>query len=311
MLVLFTNVLFLQNVQAQQGFKVVPLGVKGGLDESNLSAYMLAPAGFKNYVCLDAGTVYAGIAKTNTEKVFGLPENEVQKKAIKAYLISHPHLDHLAGLIISSPNDITKNIYGTASCLNTIQQHYFSWQTWANFADKGEKPALGKYHYKELTGDNFTPIENTELSAKAFILAHSSPFESTAFLLQHDSDYVLYLGDTGADTIEKSHHLQDLWQAITPLVNDKKLKGIFIEVSYPNEQPNTKLFGHLTPTLLMQELLQLASFTSVAALQNLPIIITHIKPEGNHESVIKKELKALNTLQVKLIFPQQGKPFKL
>jgi len=41
-------------------FKLIPLGVKGGIDESNLSAYMLAPANSNNYVCLDAGTLHAG-----------------------------------------------------------------------------------------------------------------------------------------------------------------------------------------------------------------------------------------------------------
>nr|WP_295931259.1 hypothetical protein [uncultured Dyadobacter sp.] len=48
---------------AQEGFKVVPLGVKGGTMDGNLSAYMLAPAGSDAYVCLDAGTVSNGIEK--------------------------------------------------------------------------------------------------------------------------------------------------------------------------------------------------------------------------------------------------------
>jgi 3',5'-cyclic-nucleotide phosphodiesterase len=42
-------------------FKIVPLGVKGGIDESNLSAYMVAAAGTNNYICLDAGTLHYGI----------------------------------------------------------------------------------------------------------------------------------------------------------------------------------------------------------------------------------------------------------
>jgi hypothetical protein len=36
-------------------------GVKGG-DETNLSAYLLAPVNTQNY-CLDAGTINAGIEK--------------------------------------------------------------------------------------------------------------------------------------------------------------------------------------------------------------------------------------------------------
>jgi len=52
-------------LQAQQmtanSFQVIPLGVKGGLDESNLSSYMIAPLGSKNFICADAGTVRHGV----------------------------------------------------------------------------------------------------------------------------------------------------------------------------------------------------------------------------------------------------------
>src|SRR5947209_6277265 len=99
-------------------FKIVPLGVRGGLDESNLSAYMLAPAGSNDYICLDAGTLYSGIQKAVAARVFDSSESVVLKKYIRGYLISHPHLDHVSGLIINSPDDAPKNIYGTPFCLN-------------------------------------------------------------------------------------------------------------------------------------------------------------------------------------------------
>lgn len=53
-------------------FRVVPLGVKGGIDESNLSGYLVAPAGTNEYICLDAGTIYAGIQKAVPNKVLEL-----------------------------------------------------------------------------------------------------------------------------------------------------------------------------------------------------------------------------------------------
>ncbi len=46
------------NSKAQNGFKVIPLGVKGGLDESNLSAYLVAASDSNQFICLDAGTIY-------------------------------------------------------------------------------------------------------------------------------------------------------------------------------------------------------------------------------------------------------------
>src|SRR5438309_151676 len=70
-------------------FTVVPLGVKGGLDESNLSAYMVAPAGSNDYICLDAGTVYTGIQRAVDAGIFHLPVTRVLRQYIKGYLISH------------------------------------------------------------------------------------------------------------------------------------------------------------------------------------------------------------------------------
>src|SRR4051794_23983742 len=81
-------------------FKIVPLGVKGGIDESNLSAYMVAPTGSSDYICLDAGTLHFGIEKAVKEKIFKISATNVLRNNIKAYLISHAHLDHIAGLII-------------------------------------------------------------------------------------------------------------------------------------------------------------------------------------------------------------------
>ena len=293
-------------VFGQNAFKLVPLGVKGGVDESNLSAYMLAPAKSNNYVCLDAGTLHFGIEKAVENKIFAIPAEQVLRKYIKGYLISHSHLDHLAGLVINSPDDTTKNIYAFADCIETFKTRYFTWKSWANFADEGETPHLKKYHYKTLTPGEETPIENTEMAVKAFPLSHSN-LTSTAFLVKSNDNYLLYLGDTGPDEIEKSHNLQLLWQAIAPLIKAKKLKAIMIEVSFPDEQPDKTLFGHLTPHWLMTEMTELEALTGAGSLKGFNIVVTHVKPPQSKIERIKEQLKAENKLQLNLIYPQQGK----
>lgn len=294
------------SVFGQSNFRLVPLGVKGGIDESNLSAYMLAPAKSNNYVCLDAGTLHYGIERAVANKVFTIPAEQVLKKHIKGYLISHSHLDHLAGLIINSPEDSTKNIYAFADCIETFKTRYFSWKSWANFADEGETPQLKKYHYKILVPGEETPIANTEMTVKAFPLSHSN-LTSTAFLVQSNDSYLLYLGDTGPDEIEKSHNLESLWHVIAPLIKEKKLKAIMIEASFPDEQPDKTLFGHLTPRWLMKEMDELEKLTGIDSLKGFNIVITHVKPPQSSIERIKKQLAAENKLQLNLIYPQQGK----
>jgi len=300
------------NAQALRlpAFTVVPLGTEGGIHENNLSAYMLAVDGTNEYVCLDAGTLHAGIQRAIDKNVFETDAGTVLKKYIKGYCISHPHLDHVAGLIINSPEDSAKYIYAMPYCIDVLKDNYFTWKSWANFGNEGDKPALGKYQYVALSANKEVSVENTELYVTPFVLSHSNPYRSTAFLIRRKEDYFLYLGDTGADTIEHANNLLELWKAVAPLIKARQLRAIAIEVSFPNEQPEKQLFGHLTPRLLMQELQKLGALTGEAALRNFPIMITHMKPPADKEARIIKELRADNPLDVKLVFPRQGKPLR-
>jgi cAMP phosphodiesterase len=297
-------------IKSEASFKIVPLGVKGGIDESNLSAYMVAAAGTNNYICLDAGTLHYGIEKAISNGAFNISAEQVLRRYIKDYFISHAHLDHIAGLIINSPDDTAKNIYALASCIKTIQNDYFTWESWANFADEGEAPQIKKYHYEVLMPDSIIAIKNTAMTVRVFPLSHSN-LTSTAFLVRSNDAYILYLGDTGPDEIEKSHNLHNLWVAIAPLIKAKKLKAIMIETSFPDEQPDKTLFGHLTPHWLMNEMNNLAALTGKDQLKGLNIIITHVKPPQLSINKLKAQLQTENNLKLNLIFPEQGKAITL
>ena len=91
-------------------FRCIPLGVEGGLIESNLPAYLLAPIDSTDFVCLDAGTLLAGLRMARANGCFSdiaIPpdstdsiEGRVLRHHVKAYLLTHTYIDHLAGLII-------------------------------------------------------------------------------------------------------------------------------------------------------------------------------------------------------------------
>jgi 3',5'-cyclic-nucleotide phosphodiesterase len=291
---------------SSNSFKVIPLGVKGGLDESNLSAYLVAASENNQFICLDAGTIYKGLELAAQKKIFKSSNPSIiQQNNINSYFISHAHLDHTAGLIMNSPNDKAKNLYGLASVLDVFKKNYFTWSAWANFGTEGEAPILKKYSYQTLTPKLEIPIDKTGLFVTPFVLSHVNPYESTAFLVRNQDAYLLYLGDTGPDRVEQSTQLAQLWQTIAPLVIKNQLKAIFIEVSFDNSVSEKALFGHLTPNLLMEEMVKLNQLAN-GQLKNTQLYVTHIKPCDDCETKIKAEIQAANQIGLKIFYPTQA-----
>ena len=299
------------SLNSTNGFKVIPLGVKGGLDESNLSAYLVAARGSDQFICLDAGTIYKGLELAAAKKLFKSNNpSTIQQEQINGYFISHAHLDHTAGLIMNSPNDNAKNLYGLASVLDVFKNNYFTWSAWANFGNEGEAPILKKYSYQTLIPKVEVPIDKTGLFVTPFVLSHVKPYESTAFLIRNQNSYLLYLGDTGADKVEQSQQLAALWKYVAPLVMNKQLKGIFIEVSFDNSIPEKALFGHLTPNLLMEEMGKLNQLSN-GQLNNTPLYVTHIKPCDGCEIKIKSEIQKANQIGLNIFYPSQASLIEL
>ena len=292
----------------QKGFTIIPLGVKGGLDESNLSSYLVRANGAEQFIGLDAGTIYAGLQKAASLNIFTPLKDptEIQKKYINSYFISHGHLDHTAGLVLNSPGDsFKKNIYAIPSVIDVLKSSQFSAKSWSNFANEGDKPTIGKYQYQYLVPEKEIEIPTAGVSVTPFVLSHVKPYESTAFLVRNQSDYIVYLGDTGPDEVEKSSQLKNLWNHLAPLIQQNQLKAIFIEVSFSNKVADGSLYGHLTPHWLMKEMETLHQLAG-DHLKKVAIMVTHIKPCENCETNIKEDLIKENTLGLKLQFPTQG-----
>jgi cAMP phosphodiesterase len=313
----------------QPKFTWIPLGVKGGLDESNLSSHLLAPIGSNEFIFLDAGTVLAGLQAANKNKCFSkikltqspelTTEGTILHHHIKAYLITHPYLDHVEGLIVISPNDSPKPIISLQGTIDDIEKLLFNWRVWPNFGSTGTPPLLGQYNYFVLEPGKSTKIKGTSMNVEAYPLAHGEFTDSTAFLIEVGGAFILYMGDTGPDEVEKRSTTLDLWKRIAPLIKAQTLHGIFIEASYPDERPDDQLFSHLTPKWLMHAFHKLSSLVDAKnpldALSDLNVIITHIKPDLRVDIDIHKkivdQLHSHNDLGLNLIIAEQGRLYEL
>lgn len=310
-------------------FDVVVLGDAGGLAEDDLTSFLVFPAGGDAGIALDAGTLHAGIRAALAKGVFAslpldaggelTPEGQVLQKHVRAYLISHAHLDHVAGLVLNSTDDTAKPILALPSTLAVLREHVFNWQLWPNFTTEGTAPALSRYTLVPLTSGEPREIPGTSFRVTAFPLSHGGQSESTAFLVESGAASLLYLGDTGPDAVEGKGRLRALWTRVAPLVRDRKLRAIFLEASYPSDRPDEKLYGHLTPRWVNAELGVLASLVDAAdpasALRGLPVVITHVKPslargESPRER-IARELRDANPYGVRFILATQGEKLVL
>ncbi|MGA8122579.1 MAG: MBL fold metallo-hydrolase [Rouxiella badensis] len=310
---------------ANAGFKVVALGVNGGVEEGNLTSYLIRSDSQTRYLALDAGSVLPGISKALAKGSFPevtaqnsapfTPQGAVFRQLISAYFISHGHLDHLAGLIVASPQDSKKPIYGTNDTIDILRQHYFNWRVWPNFSDSGSGQRIGTYRLTALRPGQRASLGTSGLSGVVYPLSHGGVSSSMLLvsneLASQQQETFAFFGDTGADKQEKSRDLGAIWRVLGEEIKQHRLKGMIIETSFPNGVPDAQLFGHLTPALLLGELKNLEQAAGGAgSLKGLKIVISHIKPSlmagADPRAEIMRQLEEGNRLGVHFIFMQQG-----
>lgn len=301
-------------------FEIVALGVRSGVADGNLSSYLIRPLGTNEAVICDAGTLGHGLKRAEARGVLNdipiMPDSalgragHVLKQTVRAYLISHTHLDHVAGLVLSSPEDTAKPIYALPQTNAILSGHLFNGRVWGAMGDRGPEPHIGKYTYKDMHPGKSQTIEGSGLTITAWPLSHAST-TSTAFLIQHHGRAILYMGDTQADQPDGPQNLHELWEAIAPLVRDKKLHTIIMGVTYPDEQPDNALCGQLRPKDLLQSLRDLGHVCGGRHhIRGLRVLVGHVK-ETFHEGSnpvqhLYRELQDGNDIGIHFMMAEQS-----
>ena len=308
-------------MKVDAAFQIVVLGCSGGPRENNISGYLIAPMDTQQWIVLDAGSLLVGIDKAlekdNLKNVSfqdpqSIPACEMMIKYIKGYLLSHAHLDHISGLVLNSQIDSKKYILGIDSTIDNLRDHIFNGKIWPNYGSEGIEPILNLYQYVRLPLQEPQPIPNTEMTVEAYLLSHPHHYPSTAFLIEHTGRQLLYFGDTSSDYLEREKHLESIWHRIAPLIKKGSLHGMMLECSFPHEDADQVIYGHLDSHLMIRELHHLAEIADTS-LKGLNVLITHrkecLKKGRDAPFQIQEELTALNDLGVAFHFPQQGDRF--
>ncbi|CDO93785.1 unnamed protein product [Kluyveromyces dobzhanskii CBS 2104] len=211
---------------------------------------------------------------------------------IKDYFITHPHLDHMVGLVLNSPVIYSKlgsykKVYGTEYTIQMIKAHIFNDSIWPDLTvDKAIrleplKPKVSK-KVDSIAGIDCTPFElhhgNTARDKESVM--------STAYLFHdHKTDgQILICGDTESDLISQSTAMHDIWKHLAENVPIDNLKAIVLECSNTDEVDNSELYGHMSPKHIIWELKRLIELYDVEPEKfSLHIILTHIKDSDSEE----------------------------
>jgi len=199
-----------------------------------------------------------------------------EQQGLEALLLTHHHYDHIRDLPALAMNSFlgggyTISVYSTAPVLETVSNYFFDGKLYPKFTEMPqEKPILSFTiiePYQQMSINGFEVI--------AVPVEHAVP--TTGYqVTSPDGKSMFYTGDTGPV-------LAECWQYISPQL-------LVIEVTAANGYEDFgKEVGHLTPSLLEQELI---NFREVKGY--LPqVVLVHMNPRLEKE--IAEETSAVAT----------------
>lgn len=187
--------------------------------------------------------------------------SDTQRKQIRDVIISHVHLDHIAGLPpfiddLYSTLVGPVRIHGTAGMIDALETHIFNWTIYPRFSELTN--AHGKVlEYLTFTGGREFSCEH--LSVTPIAVNHVP--ESMGFIVSDGNVSVGITGDTA--------HTEDVWEQLS---ERSDLAAVFVECAFPDELAGLAAASyHLTPAGLAEELKKFKR-------SGVPIYVVNIKP---------------------------------
>jgi ribonuclease BN (tRNA processing enzyme) len=193
---------------------------------------------------------------------------------IEHALITHSHLDHVAGLafltetlaLCEARTPLT--IASLEPVMKALRTSVFNDTVWPDFSQL-PNAATPIVKYRTLLED--TEQRVGDLLVTPVAVNHTVP--CSGFILQDGASAIVYSGDTGPTDA--------LWKAARTV---RGLRAVILECAFPNRLAAlAEVAKHMTPDLIGRELDKLPA--------DVPVLIYHVKPQFQDE--IGEELGAI------------------
>ena len=211
-----------------------------------------------------------------------------EQQCVKHILLSHLHHDHIKGIppLVDNLSGLVDHqvvVASVPSVVEGLHTHIFNDRVFPDFF-KLQGPILRTQGLEAKTeailsgGIRVTPV----------LVNHT--VETVGFVIRDDSAAWIYSGDT--------HLTNEIWDIAAKTHN---LKGIFIEVSFPDSMLDLAIQSkHLTPTLLAQEFRKIGK-------PDLPLFVYHMKPTVREKII--QEIHQLGIERVTIL--EEGQEIEL
>ncbi|MGI8640951.1 MAG: MBL fold metallo-hydrolase [Pyrinomonadaceae bacterium] len=219
-------------------------------------------------VAIDAGS----LAMATTSK---------QKNLIRDVILTHAHLDHIAGLPLFIDDlfaslEVPIRVFATNEVIEVIERDIFNWDIYPSFSElANQNGAVLEYHPFE-TGKEFSV---KHLRVKSVEVNHKVP--TVGFIISDNKTSFAISSDTS--------EMNEFWETVNA---EKNLAALFIECAFPNELDElAQVSHHLTPKKLLKELNKFDR-------KNCPIYVMNIKPMYFEEVVRQVKQLGIENLEI-------------
>jgi cAMP phosphodiesterase len=204
-----------------------------------------------------------------------------EQRKIRDILITHSHLDSIAGIfflvdnVVSSQNSIT--LHSIKEVLDPIKRHILNNEIWPDFTKipSPENPVL---KLKEISEEKTVNIGSLEV----FPVKVDHVVPTVGYILRDKNGTIVYTAE--------SSPTNRIWEFAK---KEKRLKALIIESSFPDsEKELARVSGHLMPKDLPGELRKFGRI-------GVPILLHNFKPSFADE--VKRDIKRTGLQGIRLM----------
>ena len=205
-----------------------------------------------------------------------------EQRRVRSIIVTHSHADHIASLPVFLAEvypflEGPVSVHSIPEVIGALRRHVFNDIVSPDFGTI-ELPRGGGRGLRYVEIEPLVPFEVEGLRVTAVEVNHT--VRTIGMVLEDDRSAVVVTADT--------HHTEEIWRRANGL---DRLKGIFVDVSYPDEMDELAAVSkHLTPRSLALELQKLQ--------RRVPVLAVHLKPQFH--AVVRRQLADLGRADIEV-----------